>query len=108
MEVDSDANCVSEIVEIYVHGLVAAAMSLQRTIYGMKFLGHILLDRGRVKVGDSYMSCQAACQVNSPTCGCVSAILCPRTLDARCCAFGWKSNERVSLFGYRVIRLWCS
>lgn len=56
MEVDSDANCVSEIVEIYVHGLVAAAMSLQRTIYGMKFLGHILLDRGRVKVGDSYMS----------------------------------------------------
>lgn len=33
MEVDSDANCVSEIVEIYVHGLVAAAMSLQRTIY---------------------------------------------------------------------------
>ena len=29
MEVDSDASCVSEIVEIYVHGLVAAAMSLQ-------------------------------------------------------------------------------
>ena len=36
MEVDSSANCASEINEIYVHGLVAAAMSLRSTIYGMK------------------------------------------------------------------------
>ena len=41
-------------------------------------------------------------------CGCIRDPLCPRALDARCRAFGWKSNELVSLLGYRCFRCWCS